>query len=383
MQNSATTKKWKTTSFSLEKVTRLASEKSLCMFMFPTPATRRRKAQLPLQTNFGRIGFHLEKAKFDYENWIIMDIIATAIMHTNYTCFAWKIDYCRFLPTQKDKRVKEAASQLSKNTLQSLIKRMKNGEKIETIFEKPFTTENNEVVCIQKPPSVVIDDDDLRRDIPFLRKYSSNQLRDLFLQTSECLLTMNFCVQYYDEDKKKYDTIGNSNKPNLCNLYSVKIDEERKTADGKVRSRVYIIDSNSWLSFFFYRNCLSGFVNILPYRFYTLSPEAQLFFRILVLNNQTGRTVLVDLRDITNRFVFRPGDPEVKHIVRKVLQELADEKFIEDPKEIYTPKKGLIFSFEKRDFLEELQDIRKIQEEDQGEYAHEEEFEMKSEFKIE
>lgn len=177
----------------------------------------------------------------------------------------------------------------------------KNLESIAEEERRAFINHNS------KSNSQIVDDQVIKRieatrhwihfDDKEFRKYtnldmSSNEIRDLLLETSRVEFKLVFPVRLPVE-KKKADRKMKDHDYNM-NLFSRLfefgyIDKEVRS-DGIVQSREYYISFNTTLGQLFAHNLLSISYDWLENRFYNLPNNAQIFYRRFLLHNTYKHT---------------------------------------------------------------------------------------------
>lgn len=173
------------------------------------------------------------------------------------------------------------------------------------------------------------------------RKYtnldmSSNEIRDLLLETSRVEFKLVFPVRLPDKEKKA-DRKMKDHDYNM-NLFSRLfefgyIDKEVRN-DGIVQSREYYISFNTTLGQLFAHNLLSISYDWLENRFYHLSNNAQIFYRRFLLHN-TYRHKQCNLETIVEALNLK--DKNITNLINTI--ETSAFKPLLD--------QGLIDSFEK------------------------------------
>lgn len=316
---------------------KLAAEKNLNKFAFPLFSIKGRKIVKPCSVSYSTFGFQLDKGEFGPKNWMVMDILGTLIIHTAYNFRNGKAEFVHKIPTQNDPRVRTLSGiYVSYKLLTFLTKRM-NPEGIipEAYYNDSANLRNIDPVQtrIKKPRTINFTDSYLKEQIPFLCKYSSNQLHDMIWKTSECTVRMSLPVRFFDGSGYQNFPFNNYNFP--CRLFTLSpVINSKISSDGHILERQYQIRFDTFLGYFYFKNCLSCYVDLLPDKFYLMSDYAQLFYRMLVLPYFNNVKNPIGIEEIRKRLVLKTRDTYmVRQVVKRVLDELESNSLIKDPKE--------------------------------------------------
>ena len=105
------------------------------------------------------------------------------------------------------------------------------------------------------------------------------------------------------------------------------------------------------------QNISSSYIEFLPDRFYSLSENAQFFYRFFILtyysNKKNGKAPYnpVTFSDICERLVLRSKNKTMnRNTIKKALKELAENNFISNPREKKVFGGDYIYSFKKNDW---------------------------------
>jgi predicted transcriptional regulator len=316
---------------------KLAAEKNLNKFSFPLFSIKGRKIVNPCSASYSTFGFRLDQGEFGPKNLMVMDILGTLIIHTAYNFRNGKAEFIHKIPTQNDGRVKKASGLgFSYKLLRYLAKRM-NPEGIipESLYGpdvdlRDIDPSNSR---IKKVHVLTFTDSYLKEQIPFLEKYSSNQLHEMIRKTSECSVRMNFPVRFFDGKGYQNFSFNNYNFP--CRLFTLlPVVNSKVSSDGQILERRYQVKFDTFLGYFFFQNCLSCYVDLLPDKFYSMSDYAQLFYRMLVLPYFNNVKNPIGIEEIRKRLALKTKDTYmVRKVVKRVLEELETNGFIKEPKE--------------------------------------------------
>lgn len=316
---------------------KLAAEKNLNKFAFPLFSIKGRKIVNPCSASFSTFGFQVDKGEFGPKNWMVMDILGTLIIHTAYNFRNGKAEFVHKIPTQNDPRVKNLSGvNVSYKLLTFLIKRM-NPEGIipEALYGGDADLRNIDPSHrrIKKVYSLTFTDSYLKEQIPFLCKYSSNLLHDMIRKTSECSIRMSLPVRFFDG--KQYQNFHFSNYNFPWRLFTLSpVINSKISSDGHVLERQYQVKFDTFLGYFYFQNCISCYVDLLPDKFYGMSDYAQLFYRMLVLPYFNNVKNPIGIDEIRKRLVLKTKDTYmVRQVVKRILEELESNSFIKEPKE--------------------------------------------------
>lgn len=320
---------------------KLASEKSFNRGICPVMNVKGKTVSYPFVVKNKTFTFRSDYGILGPKQMMIMDIIGTKLIHNVFE----NENFSGRIPIPKDKMVKELSGKyMSYKLLKYVtthISPMYEGKIPEGWYssEGKLCDIDKENPRIKNATCVVLNDGQLRKELPFLKKYSSKQIQDMIIKTSESVLQMNFPIQFYDG--KKYQTFPFNNYGMPSRLFTMLAIEETKIAkDRHVLEREYLIQFDTILGYMFMQNMASCYRELLPGRFYDLSDYAQLYYRLFILtyykNPKTGKTpkIPISLDEIRKRLDLKTPDTSmVRRVVNRILAELSDQKFISQLKE--------------------------------------------------
>ena len=318
---------------------KLAAEKNLNKFAFPLFSIKGRKIVNPCRVSYSTFGFQLDTGEFGPKNWMVMDILGTYAIHRLFNDRDGKVEFIHKIPTQNDPRVKKASRfGASFKLLAYLVKAMTpiSGGIIPEAYygeDAYFRDIDPQHARIKRPSTMNFTDSYLKEQIPFLKKYSSNQIAEFFKETSECSIRMNFPVRFFDGSNYQTFSFNNYNFP--CRLFTLsQVKPSKVSSDGHILEREYSIKLDTFLGYFYSQNCISCYVDLLPDKFYLMSDYAQLFYRLLVLPYFNKVKNPIGIEEIRKRLVLKTKDTYmVRKVVKRVLEELEANSFIKEPKE--------------------------------------------------
>jgi hypothetical protein len=286
--------------------------------------------------------FHLKSIHgiLGAKQMMILDIIGTKLIHLLHD----NQDFSGRIPQNTEKSVKQVSGQyMSTKLLKFLMANLPRTGKIpESYSENGRLSDADELHGrIKKPLTITLNDGQLRRELPFLRKYSSQQIAEMIIQTYECILQMNYPVCYYTG--KKYEVFPFNNFGFHSQLFTLKNVKMKKSKESKtstkarVLEREYQICFDTILGYAFMQNIASSYMDLLPGKFYEMSDYAQMYHRIFILSYYpiTGSSKIpknpVSLDEIRQRLVLKTKDTStVRKVIKEKLEELKSNRFIKD-----------------------------------------------------
>jgi hypothetical protein len=338
---------------------KLASEKSLNRGICPIINIKGKTVSYPFQLKYNN--FHLQCAQgiFGAKQMMIMDIIGTQLIHLSHG----NLDFSGRIPQYTEKLVKQTSSQHISSKLLKYVRehlapalqgRIPDGWYSE---EGRLQDVDNKHSRIKTPMSIVLNDGQLRKELPFLRKYSSKQIKEMIIQTNNCVLWMNYPVSVYTG--KQYEILPFDNFVCPSRLFSLtQIKGSRKDKNKKILEREYHLQFNTLLGFAFQQNTLSSYVDLLPGKFYEMSDYAQMYYRLFIItyfpNKKTGKTPKnpLSIEEIRKRLVLSTKDTSmVRKVIRRILEELKSNQFIKSYSEDMIDRK-YVYSYERNSWKE-------------------------------
>lgn len=314
---------------------KLATEKSFNRCVCPVMNIKGKTVEYPLRVKYKNFGFLCNNGILGPKQMMIMDILGTTLIHKvckNYS-------YQDRIPTQNDKRVKLKSSEFMSYKLLKYV-----GENLSPSHEGmiPYGWYSADGrLCeidkthkrIKEPLGLGVEDGLLRKELPFLKQYSSCQIQDMIVQTSECSLVMNYPVRFFDG--KEYHTFPFTNSGFPSKLFTIhKIFPTKMSQNNHVLARTYHISFDTLLGYMFMQNVLSGYTDLLPGSFYEMSDYGQLFYRLFIRPyfNQVKNPISID--EVRRRLVLKTKDTYmVRKVINRILNELALHNLISSPRE--------------------------------------------------
>jgi hypothetical protein len=190
-----------------------------------------------------------------------------------------------------------------------------------------------------------ISDSELRSH-PALSKLSSAALNEVIRRTAASKFKLIYPLRVIRTVKKK-PHFGWQNLENLedssewSSLFSCRLLEEKRGADGRVTERAYRFGFNSWLGIAMIHNTIcSGHWAVNP-KLYEVSGDVQLLYRYIVIGGARTNNQRIDY--VGHRIGLKETQRgRLNEIIKSLLQELKEAGLIED---------ALVFSNSKKDGL--------------------------------
>jgi hypothetical protein len=320
---------------------KLASEKCFNRAICPVMNIKGKIVKYPLVVKHKTFGFRCDRGILGPKQMMIMDIIGTKLIHSVYG----NSSFSDRIPTPNETRVKNVSARWMSYKLLKYVT-----ENLSTTHEgkipESWRSEKGLLHEIDKDKPrikdavvLTLNDGVLRKELPFLRKYSSVQIEKMIRQTAECILKLNYPIRFFNG--KEYQTIPFNNYGLPSTLFTgIDIKNRKLSKDNHVLEREYIIQLNTILGYMFMQNIASCYMDLLPGKFYEMSDYAQLFYRLFILtyfpNKKSGKSPKnpISLEEIRKRLVLKTPDTYmVRKTVSRILSELEDYNFISAPKE--------------------------------------------------
>jgi hypothetical protein len=315
---------------------KLAAEKSLNRGICPVMNIKGKTVTYPFTLQYNYFSFACAQGILGAKQMMVMDIIGTHLIHRLHKNFS----FSGRIPQPKEKRVKEISGQyMSAKLLKYMAEHLSPANK--GIIPEGWYSEEGTLydvdkvhARIKKPFTITLNDGQLRRELPFLKKYSSRQIGRMIVQTSQSTLLMNYPICIYTG--KKYEAIPFNNFGHLSRLFTLEKPRNSKVSkSGKVLEREYRIRFDTVLGYMFAQNISSSYMDLLPGKFYEMSDYAQLYYRLFILsyypNKATGKIPKnpLSIEEIRKRLALKTKDTSmVRKVIRRILEELKANNFI-------------------------------------------------------
>lgn len=322
--------------------TKIASEKFFNRHIFPViKVVHHNEIHYPYTASWGSDNMVCTQGVMGPRHMMILDALGTYVIHY-YQKMIYKrnvIDFYDRLPTCRDNAVKRLSGAfISFELLQHVLKESRkssDGKIPPEWYDDAKLLKNVDAFWgrMKKVVTITIDDSTLVKELPYLKRYSSLKLMELIVQTSEFKVMMHYPIRYFDG--QSFQTFYFDNGGNPCSFFTIdSIRESRISKNGNVLKREYIISFDTFLGYFFIQNCISAYTDLLPMRFYELSGFSQLFYRLLVLPYFGKVKNPIWLDEVQARLQLKTKNKSmIRTIMRRILEELEDKGFIEEPRE--------------------------------------------------
>lgn len=284
--------------------------------------------------------FHLECGRgiLGPKQMMMVDIIGTQLIHQVYG----NMDFFGRIPRNTEKLVKERSGLcMSTKLLKYVVAHLPNDGVIPEVWytDERLSHVDKSYARLKRPLTIILNDGTLRKELPFLQKYSSKKIWIMIYQAFECLLWMNYPICFHDG--KKYNLFPFNNYGYTSSLFTLeKVNIVRVSKNNKVLEREYHIRFDTILGFAFMQNMISCYTDFLPGKFYELSDYAQLYYRLFILSYYPIKKIgkipknPLSIDEIRQRLVLSTKDTfMVRKVVRRIMEELTANDFIKHFKE--------------------------------------------------
>ena len=317
---------------------KLVTEKNLNKYAYPVFPIKGRSIELPYRVHPDADVFNCIEGYMKPRNWLVMDILATYVIQYIFYHKAKNvpIDFKNKIPTSRDKIAhRYSCAGMDTFTIRELIELSNNSTTGYLQEGGAFQSVQNryEASRIRPIPNIVFSDRELKKQISFLRKYSSQQLCDMFKNAATCKVGMRYPVLVSERGKYMKYEYNNYNCP--CSFFTItKITNSNISKDGHVLERLYNITFDTYLGYFFIQNVLSCYVDLLPYSFYKMSDYAQLYYRFMVLTYFNHIKDRIRIDEIQRRLLLKTSDTHMlRTLIKDILKKLEAHSFIKDARE--------------------------------------------------
>lgn len=324
-----------------KRVIALAAERHLNKNIFPVMSVKGKEIGYPFTKTYKDRKMRCTAGKFGPKNMMIMDILGTAMIHGIMNLGNDEpISFTARIPTEDNMKIKHYSHAFISHKILSYVtyylREYRDGCIPSYLYEENSLPDSVDRTYgrIKRAQSFTVTDSFLKEQLPFLRRYSSKELCELFTSTGECAIEMVYPIRYFDGKKYQNYLFNNIRYPTtFYRLLNVKAFKTSK--DGHVLSREYEFMFDTFLGYYFVQNCISCYTDLIPDKFYSLSDYAQLLYRLMILPYYGKVKIPLTLEDIRYCLDFKTKDTYmVRKVVRRLLEELEAHHFISEPKEI-------------------------------------------------
>jgi hypothetical protein len=281
-----------------------------------------RKKNKPVQYSFEWVDGNTRESCFiNTEHWgarnyMVMDIVG----------------YYLLLKEGKNRLPKDPAPIFGDMNAVAARESNNNSNNIQLSNEVPMN--DQDIIRIEKTRYwVQFDDKEFRRSTSL--DMSSNEIRDLLLETSRAECKLVFPVRICEGKKPKYKTY---NMNFFSRLFEFGFVDKEPRSDGLVQNRHYRISFNTTLGELFAHNLLSKSYDWLDNRFYSLPYNAQIFYRKFLVHNDVKK-IPFNIETIAERLNLQ--DKNITNLTgtieTNVLKPLMEQGLIDS----YEKTKGL------------------------------------------
>jgi len=181
-----------------------------------------------------------------------------------------------------------------------------------------------------KSSSFYFTDSNLYIEFESMRRYSSNQIYDMFKKTSEIIVSMPYNIRTYkkikDNEYFPYLTVNIENQ-NIFDLESEIINTSK--TGGRIYERKYVITFRSLLGKLLIYNLTTLNFDWINERIENLSPLSQIFYRIFILDR--GLDAKLNISDIQNKLNLKMNTSISNYkILKNILEELIKSSIIKE-----------------------------------------------------
>ncbi len=320
---------------------KLAAEKNINRYSFPVIAKKGNPLCHDQVFRQGAFQFLCETGILGAQQFMILDVLSTIVIHSTYNYpITQKIDFHDRIPTMSDKRVQNVSNNfMSKAMIDYMIKdRYQCGEDVipEGYYRKGgLLSVDSKYGRMKEIRMLVLNDGFLKKKVSILKKYSSSEIYEMIKRTAECKIKMYYPIRCFENNSF-------INIPNRIYKFSSSffrlgdVKPSKLSKNGCILERYYELKFDTLLGYSFIQNVLSGYTDLLPDKFYSMSEYSQLFYRFLILPYFKKVKNPISLKEIKNRLVLKTYDTYMlRQTVKRILAELENNSFIRNSKEIF------------------------------------------------
>jgi len=316
----------------------LVTEKNLNKYAYPVFSAKGREIETPFKITDRSHVFVCDEGRMKPTNWIVMDILATYVVHYIYRKPGDPIDFHKKKQRATDRVVYDTSRMgTHEHALDSLIRESQD-KKTGLIDDNEYAyiMENNYYDRLCPPrniPQITVTDGELKKQAPFLKEYTSLDIYNMFKGTADCKVGMRYPVRFLDMESTKNMEYCNYDYP--CSFFTISnVEYSKMSKDDHVLERRYTIRFNTYLGYFFIHNVLSAYTDWLPENFYRLSDTAQLYYRRCVIPFYNGVKSTMTMEEVQSRLQLTTRDTHgLRKVIRRCMSELEAATYIKEPKE--------------------------------------------------
>jgi hypothetical protein len=324
----------------------LVTEKNLNKYAYPVFSAKGRKIVTPFVIADPTGKFVCQEGLMKPSNWTVMDILATYIYHRAYRNPGDPLDCNKKKYTAKDSEVYSTSRVgIHEDVLVALVRRSQehragiiDDTELQEIMQDNYYCYFYRNVTPPPPRNIItlnLTDGELKKNFPFLKKYTSLDICRMFESTATCKVGMRYPVRFLDGKSTHNKEYNNYDYPcsffTLTNVQCSKLSKNRH-----VLERCYTVQFDSYLGYFFIHNVISCYTDWLPENFYNLSDTAQLYYRRCILPFYNGVKSTLKLEEVQGRLQLITHDTHgLRRVIKRCMKELEVATYITDQKEEY------------------------------------------------
>jgi hypothetical protein len=267
-----------------------------------------------------------------------MDILATCVFHGIYRNPNKPIDFNSKKPKATQRIIHDGSRMgINEEVIDALIKKS-HQDKTGRIDESEFNDiMKNYYFDRSRPPRGIpqfaFTDGELKKQVPFLREYTSLDIYNMFKNAADCKVGMKYPVRFLEGSSKKNIEYCNYDYP--CSFFTIgNIEYSKISKDNHVLERRYTVRFDTYLGYFFIHNVLSAYTDWLPENFYSLSETAQLYYRRCIIPFYNGVKSTLKLEEVQSRLQLKTKDTHaLRRVIKRCMAELETATYIKDAKE--------------------------------------------------
>ena len=179
----------------------LIADKNLNKFAYPVFPIKGREITHPHTASYGTSHFICAEGHMKPKNWMIMDIFGTYIYHGVYKLPNEPLNLSRKIMKMYDRPViNMSANGITEDIINQLID--SSSSSTDGIIDKEYYMSLFKKPCfynfVPRPISeYIFNEGRMKKQFPFLKKYSSTQLCEMIHETANCKIGMRYPVRYF------------------------------------------------------------------------------------------------------------------------------------------------------------------------------------------
>lgn len=315
---------------------KVASEKWFNRNIFPVKSIKGKQlSEEPFLNDKNNPKFECIGGSFDEKEMMLMDVFATCLIHDTYNRRDYQEpDFSKMIPKMYNPKVQKISGMFISKAMLDVFKKFYHNYETDIIpygfFDSNcnfFNSKKEMGKRFKIPRSLNFSDVFLKSKFPFLKKFSSKQIRDLIQNASSCRFKMIYPIRYHTG--KEYKNFEFNNFNYSSRLFRVVACEPLKISkNDKILQRRYEIRFDTILGYFFAQNVLSCYIDLLPAHFYEMSPYTQLLYRLLIRPYYKKAKNPMSLEDIKARLILKSENYMCRKTIEKILNKLESNHFI-------------------------------------------------------